>query len=82
MVCEILNALINTKYPFKSHPNKFHALTAHDAEVVLSGVLTALASNLMKIANDIRWLSSGPRCGIGELNIPENEQGSSIMQEK
>lgn len=82
MVCEILNALINTKYPFKSHPNKFHALTAHDAEVVLSGVLTALASNLMKIANDIRWLSSGPRCGIGELNIPENEQGSSIMPGK
>ena len=82
MVCEILNALINTKYPFKSHPNKFHALTAHDAEVVLSGVLTALASNLMKIANDIRWLSSGPRCGISELNIPENEPGSSIMPGK
>ena len=82
MVCEILNALTNTKYPFKSHPNKFHALTAHDAEVVLSGVLTALASNLMKIANDIRWLSSGPRCGISELNIPENEPGSSIMPGK
>ena len=82
MVCEILNALTNTKYPFKSHPNKFHALTAHDAEVVLSGVLTALAANLMKIANDIRWLSSGPRCGIGELNIPENEPGSSIMPGK
>ena len=82
MVCEILNALTNTKYAFKSHPNKFHALTAHDAEVVLSGVLTALASNLMKIANDIRWLSSGPRCGIGELNIPENEPGSSIMPGK
>ena len=82
MVCEVLNILTNTKYPFKSHPNKFHALTAHDAEVVLSGVLTALASNLMKIANDIRWLSSGPRCGIGELNIPENEPGSSIMPGK
>lgn len=82
MVCEVLNTLTNTKYPFKSHPNKFHALTAHDAEVVLSGVLTALASNLMKIANDIRWLSSGPRCGIGELNIPENEPGSSIMSGK
>lgn len=82
MVCEVLNTLTNTKYPFKSHPNKFHALTAHDAEVVLSGVLTALASNLMKIANDIRWLSSGPRCGIGELNIPENEPGSSIMPGK
>ena len=82
MVCEVLNTLTNTKYPFKSHPNKFHALTAHDAEVVLSGVLTALASNLMKIANDIRWLSSGPRCGIGEINIPENEPGSSIMPGK
>ena len=82
MVCEVLNTLTNTKYPFKSHPNKFHVLTAHDAEVVLSGVLTALASNLMKIANDIRWLSSGPRCGIGELNIPENEPGSSIMPGK
>ena len=82
MVCEVLNTLTNTKYAFKSHPNKFHALTAHDAEVVLSGVLTALASNLMKIANDIRWLSSGPRCGIGELNIPENEPGSSIMPGK
>ena len=82
MVREVLNTLTNTKYPFKSHPNKFHALTAHDAEVVLSGVLTALASNLMKIANDIRWLSSGPRCGIGELNIPENEPGSSIMPGK
>ena len=82
MVCEVLNTLTNTKYPFKSHPNKFHALTAHDAEVVLSGVLTALASNLMKIANDIRWLSSGLRCGISELNIPENEPGSSIMPGK
>lgn len=82
MVCEILNTLTRTKYEFKSHPNKFHALTSHDAEVVLSGVLTALASNLMKIANDIRWLSSGPRCGIGELNIPENEPGSSIMPGK
>lgn len=82
MVCEALNLLTNTKYAFKSHPNKFHALTAHDGEVVLSGVLTALASNLMKIANDIRWLSSGPRCGIGEINIPENEPGSSIMPGK
>ena len=82
MVCDTLNDLTKTKYAFKSHPNKFHALTAHDGEVVLSGVLTALASNLMKIANDIRWLSSGPRCGIGELNIPENEPGSSIMPGK
>lgn len=82
MVCDILNIITDTKYAFKSHPNKFHALTAHDGEVVLSGVLTALASNLMKIANDIRWLSSGPRCGIGEINIPENEPGSSIMPGK
>ena len=82
MVCDTLNDLTKTKYAFKSHPNKFHALTAHDGEVFLSGALNALASNLMKIANDIRWLSSGPRCGIGELNIPENEPGSSIMPGK
>ncbi|MFX4275278.1 class II fumarate hydratase [Aliarcobacter butzleri] len=82
MVCDTLNNLTKTKYAFKSHPNKFHALTAHDGEVFLSGALNALASNLMKIANDIRWLSSGPRCGIGELNIPENEPGSSIMPGK
>ncbi|MCG3665725.1 class II fumarate hydratase [Aliarcobacter butzleri] len=82
MVCDTLNDLTKTKYAFKSHPNKFHALTAHDGEVFLSGTLNALASNLMKIANDIRWLSSGPRCGIGELNIPENEPGSSIMPGK
>jgi len=82
MVCDILNEITNTQYKFKSHPNKFHALTAHDGEVVLSGVLNALASNLMKIANDIRWLSSGPRCGIAEINIPENEPGSSIMPGK
>ncbi|MCT7616570.1 class II fumarate hydratase [Aliarcobacter butzleri] len=82
MVCDILNDLTKTKYAFKSHPNKFHALTAHDGEVFLSGALNALASNLMKIANDVRWLSSGPRCGIGELNIPENEPGSSIMPGK
>lgn len=82
MVCEVLNDLTKTKYAFKSHPNKFHALTAHDGEVFLSGALNALASNLMKMANDIRWLASGPRCGIGELNIPENEPGSSIMPGK
>ncbi|MFY9088494.1 class II fumarate hydratase [Arcobacter aquimarinus] len=82
MVCEVLNILTNTKYEFKSHPNKFHALTSHDGEVFLSGALNALASNLMKIANDIRWLSSGPRCGIGEITIPENEPGSSIMPGK
>ncbi|PPK61569.1 fumarase class II [Malaciobacter marinus] len=82
MVCEILNEKTQTKYKFVSHPNKFHALTSHDGEVFLSGALNALASNLMKIANDIRWLASGPRCGIGELSIPENEPGSSIMPGK
>ncbi len=82
MVSEELNSLTNTKYKFISHPNKFHALTSHDGEVFLSGALNALASNLMKIANDIRWLASGPRCGIGELSIPENEPGSSIMPGK
>jgi len=82
MVAEVLNELTGTKYKFKSHPNKFHALTAHDGEVVLSGALNALASNLMKIANDIRWLASGPRCGIGEIDIPANEPGSSIMPGK
>ena len=82
MVADVLNDLTKTKYEFKSHPNKFHALTAHDGEVVLSGALNALASNLMKIANDIRWLASGPRCGIGEIDIPANEPGSSIMPGK
>ena len=60
MVSDVLNEITGTKYTFKSHPNKFHALTSHDGEVFLSGALNALASNLMKIANDIRWLSSGP----------------------
>ncbi len=63
-------------------PNTFQALTSHDALVGLSGALKALAANLMKIANDIRWLASGPRCGIGELTIPANEPGSSIMPGK
>lgn len=67
---------------FFSAPNKFHALTSHDALVMASGSLKALAANLMKIANDIRWLASGPRCGIGELTIPANEPGSSIMPGK
>jgi fumarate hydratase class II len=82
LVCENLNINTKTKYKFISHPNKFHSLTSHDGEVFLSGALNALASNLMKIANDIRWLASGPRCGIGELTIPENEPGSSIMPGK
>ncbi len=77
-----LNSFMSKDYGFVSQPNKFHALTGHDAEVVLSGALKALAANLMKIANDIRWLASGPRCGIGEITIPENEPGSSIMPGK
>ncbi len=71
-----------TKLPFRSHPNKFAALSAHDEMVMASGALKTLASSLMKIANDIRWLGSGPRCGLGELNLPENEPGSSIMPGK
>jgi fumarate hydratase class II len=67
---------------FTTAPNKFHALTSKDSLVHLHGALKALAANLMKIANDIRWLASGPRCGIGELSIPENEPGSSIMPGK
>lgn len=83
IVCEELNDFIaDNKYSFVSHPNKFHGLTSHDAEVFLSGALDGLAANMMKIANDIRWLASGPRCGIGELIIPENEPGSSIMPGK
>jgi len=65
-----------------SAPNKFAALAGHEALNVLSGALSALAAALMKIANDVRWLASGPRCGLGELRIPENEPGSSIMPGK
>ena len=68
--------------PFRSHPNKFAALSAHDEIVFASGALKTLAASLMKIANDIRWLASGPRCGLGELVLPENEPGSSIMPGK
>src|SRR3954451_14478571 len=71
-----------TGLPFKSHPDKFAALSAHDEIVFASGGLKTLAASLMKIANDIRWLASGPRCGIGELVLPENEPGSSIMPGK
>jgi fumarate hydratase class II len=71
-----------TGLPFKSHPNKFAALSAHDEMVFCSGGLKTLAASLMKIANDVRWLASGPRCGLGELAIPENEPGSSIMPGK
>jgi fumarate hydratase class II len=71
-----------TGHPFVSAPNKFEALAAHDALVGVHGALRALAAALTKIANDVRWLASGPRCGIGELRIPENEPGSSIMPGK
>ncbi|HEX8922284.1 MAG TPA: class II fumarate hydratase, partial [Pyrinomonadaceae bacterium] len=71
-----------TGLPFKSHPNKFAALSAHDEIVFASGALKTLAGSLMKIANDIRWLASGPRAGFGELILPENEPGSSIMPGK
>ncbi|MBI5867251.1 MAG: class II fumarate hydratase [candidate division Zixibacteria bacterium] len=71
-----------THLPFVTAPNKYESLAAHDAMVEASGVMKTLACSLMKIANDIRWLASGPRCGIGELTIPENEPGSSIMPGK
>ncbi len=72
----------NTGYPFVSSENKFHALTAHDEVVHLHGTLKALAGDLTKIANDVRWLASGPRAGLAEISIPENEPGSSIMPGK
>ncbi len=71
-----------TGLPFRSHPNKFAALASHDEVVWASGALKTLAASLMKIANDVRWLASGPRAGIGELILPENEPGSSIMPGK
>jgi len=71
-----------TGYPFVSAPNKFAALSAHDPLVMASGALKTLAVSLMKIANDLRWLGSGPRCGLGEITLPENEPGSSIMPGK
>ena len=72
----------HTGYAFVSSENKFHALTSHDEVVQLHGTLKALAADLMKIANDIRWLASGPRAGLAEISIPENEPGSSIMPGK
>jgi fumarate hydratase class II len=71
-----------TGYPFITAENKFEAMAAHDALVETSGALKTVAVSLMKIANDIRWLASGPRCGIGEINLPANEPGSSIMPGK
>jgi fumarate hydratase class II len=71
-----------TGLPFVSAPNKFEALASHDALVHAHGALKTVAASLIKIANDIRWLASGPRCGLGEINLPENEPGSSIMPGK
>jgi fumarate hydratase class II len=71
-----------TGIEFKTAPIKFEALAAHDALVEAHGALNVLAVSLMKIANDIRFLGSGPRCGLGELSLPENEPGSSIMPGK
>ena len=71
-----------TNKKFKTAPNKFHALSSHDAITFVHGAIKSLATDMMKIANDIRWLSSGPRCGIREINIPQNEPGSSIMPGK
>merc|ERR1719347_2323709 len=71
-----------TELPFISAPNKFEALAAHDALVEVSGALNVVACSVMKIANDLRFLGSGPRCGLGELSLPENEPGSSIMPGK
>ena len=79
-VAEAVSAL--TRMPFETAPNKFRALTGKDDLVFAHGALKALAANLMKIANDVRWLASGPRCGLGEIHIPENEPGSSIMPGK
>ncbi|MGI6118377.1 MAG: class II fumarate hydratase [Bilifractor sp.] len=71
-----------TGYPFETEQNKFHALTSRDAVVFAHGAVKALAADMMKIANDVRWLASGPRCGLGEIRIPANEPGSSIMPGK
>lgn len=79
-VAEEISKQTNT--PFRSSANKFHSLTSHDEIVFLHGALKALAADLMKIANDVRWLASGPRSGIGEITIPANEPGSSIMPGK
>ncbi len=80
MVAEEISRLTGKR--FLSASNKFHALTSHDEIVYVHGALKALAADLMKIANDVRWLASGPRCGIGEITIPANEPGSSIMPGK
>ena len=79
-IAELIAA--ETSIPFVTAPNKYEALAAHDSLVEVSGVLNTIACSLNKIANDIRWLASGPRCGLGELSLPENEPGSSIMPGK
>ena len=78
--CEEISRL--SGQAFTPSSNKYHALTSKDGYVFTSGALKGLAANLMKIANDIRWLANGPRCGLGEISIPENEPGSSIMPGK
>lgn len=80
LTCENISKL--TGLPFVPAPNKFAGMAAHDEIVLASGVLKTLACSLMKFANDIRWLASGPRCGFGEINLPANEPGSSIMPGK
>ncbi len=79
-VCEVLSSKLSTK--ITPEKNKIHSLTGMDAFVIIHGAMKSLAANLMKIANDIRFLASGPRCGIGEISIPQNEPGSSIMPGK
>ena len=79
-VARVISELTGQK--FVTAPNKFHSLTSRDALVFVHGALKALAADLFKIANDVRWLASGPRCGLGEILIPENEPGSSIMPGK
>lgn len=79
-VCQAISVFTDKK--FLSAKNKFHSLTSHDETVYAHGALKGLAADLMKIANDVRWLASGPRCGIGEITIPANEPGSSIMPGK
>ncbi len=81
-ICCAAKLAEKTGYPFRSAPNKFFSLSAHEAVVRCSAALRGLSVSLLKIANDLRWLASGPRCGIGEVNLPENEPGSSIMPGK
>ncbi len=81
MISKVINKQITSKYKFKSHPNKLHGLTSHDGEVMLSGTLNALASNLMKISNDIRHLSSENRCKINEISISKNNEENALVSD-